>query len=128
MTVADKWTNETASYPGGHAVSAGRPVVEVENQHGEDDRQRAHHHYAREVHTCTGNNIINLITAVTLDEAECSFRQLVSQSHILHCLLREQRDDGLTGRLRSRNKYPTVRSARTNRFKNSFIRYAIANY
>jgi len=33
-------------------------------------------------------------------------------------LLPEQRDDSLTGRLRSRNKYPTVR-ARTNRFKNS---------
>ena len=31
------------------------------------------------------------------------------------------------GRLRSRNKYPTVR-ARTNRFKNSFIPYAVANY
>jgi len=43
------------------------------------------------------------------------FRQLVSQSHILHCLLPEQRDDGLTGWLRSRKKYPTVR-ARTNRF------------
>ena len=47
------------------------------------------------------------------------FRQLVSQSHILHCLLAAQRDVGLTGRLRPRNKYPTVR-ARTNRFKNSF--------
>jgi len=32
----------------------------------------------------------------------------------------------LTGRLRSSDKYPTVR-ARTNRFKNSFIPYAIAN-
>ena len=42
-------------------------------------------------------------------------------------LLPAQRVDGLTGRLRSRNKYPTVR-ARTNRFKNSFIPYAIANY
>ena len=46
------------------------------------------------------------------------FRQLVSQSHILHSP--EQRDDLLTGRLRSRNKYPTVR-ARTNRFKNSYV-------
>ena len=55
------------------------------------------------------------------------FRQLVSQSHILHCLLPAQRDDELTGRLRSWNKYPTVR-ARTNRFKNSFMPYAIANY
>jgi len=55
------------------------------------------------------------------------FRQLVSPSHILHCLLPAQRDDGLTGRLRTRNKYPTAR-ARTNRFKNSFIPYAIANY
>jgi len=55
------------------------------------------------------------------------FRQLVSQSHILHCLLPAQRDDSLTGRLRSRNKYPTV-CARTNRLKNSFIPYAIANY
>ena len=34
---------------------------------------------------------------------------------------------GLTGQLRPRNKYPTVR-ARTNRFKNSFIPYAIANW
>jgi len=48
------------------------------------------------------------------------FRQSVSQSHILHCLLPAQRGDGLTGRFRSRNEYPTVR-ARTNRFKNSFI-------
>ena len=55
------------------------------------------------------------------------FRQLVSQSHILHSLLPAQRDDSLTGRLWSRNKYPAVR-ARTNRFKNSFIPYAIANY
>jgi len=55
------------------------------------------------------------------------FRQLVSQSHILHCLLPEQRDDSMTGRLPSRNKYPTVRAG-TNRFKNSFIPYAIANY
>ena len=55
------------------------------------------------------------------------FRQLFSQSHILHYLLPAQRDDELTGRLRSRNKYPTVR-ARTNRFKNSFIPYAVANY
>jgi len=54
------------------------------------------------------------------------FRQLVSQSHILHGLLPAQHDDGLTGLLRPRNKYPTVR-ARTNRFKNSFIPYAIAN-
>ena len=37
------------------------------------------------------------------------------------------RDDLLTGRLRSRNKYPTVR-ARTNRFKNSYTSYATANY
>jgi len=37
------------------------------------------------------------------------------------------RDDSLTGRLRSRNKYPTVR-ARTNRFKNSYISYATTNY
>ena len=55
------------------------------------------------------------------------FRQLVSQSHILHCLLPAQRDDSLTGRLQPRNKYPTVH-ARTNRFKNSFIPHAIANY
>jgi len=55
------------------------------------------------------------------------FRQLVSQSHILHWLLPAQRDDSLTGRLRSRNKYLTVR-ARTNRFKNSFIPYTVANY
>jgi len=38
------------------------------------------------------------------------FRQLVSlslsQSHILHCVLPAQRDDSLTGRLRSRNKIP----------------------
>jgi len=54
------------------------------------------------------------------------FRQLVSQSHILHGLLPAQHDDGLTGLLRPRNKYPTVR-ARTNRLKNSFIPYAIAN-
>jgi len=32
------------------------------------------------------------------------FSQLVSQSLILHCLLPAQRDDSLTGRLRSRNK------------------------
>jgi len=57
------------------------------------------------------------------------FRQIVSQSHILHCLLPEQRDDGFAGRLRSRNKYPTVGlRARTNRFKYSFIPYSIANY
>jgi len=43
------------------------------------------------------------------------------------CLLPTQRDDSLTGRLRSSNKYPTVR-ARTNHFKNSFIPYAVANY
>jgi len=54
------------------------------------------------------------------------FRQLVSQSHILHGLLPAQRDGGLTGLLRPRNKYPTVR-ARTNRLKNSFIPYAIDN-
>ena len=57
----------------------------------------------------------------------CVVNCLGRQSHILHCLLPAQRDDGLTGRLRPRNKYPTVR-ARTNRFKNSFIPYAIANY
>ena len=45
-------------------------------------------------------------------DSQCSrlFRQLVSQSHILHCLIPAQRDDGLTGRLRSRKKYPTVRA------------------
>jgi len=55
------------------------------------------------------------------------FRQIGSHSHILHYLLPAQRVDGLTGRLRSRNKYPTVH-ARTNRFENSFIPYTIANY
>ena len=55
------------------------------------------------------------------------FRQLVSQSHILHCLLPAQRNDSLTGRLRSRNKHPTIH-ARTNRFKNSFMPHAIAHY
>jgi len=43
------------------------------------------------------------------------FRQLVSQSHIPHCLLPAQRGDGWTGWLRSRNKCPTVR-ARANHF------------
>jgi len=37
------------------------------------------------------------------------FRQLVSQSHILHSLLPAQRDDSLTGRLRSRNKISNSR-------------------
>ena len=52
------------------------------------------------------------------------FRQLVSQSHILRRLLPMNWDDELTGRLQSRNKYPTVHT-RINRFKNSFIHYAL---
>ena len=68
----------------------------------------------------TSHMMFKLTSLSERRDSLCSklFRQLVSQSHILHCLLPEQRDDSLTGRLRSRNKYPTVR-ARTNRFKNS---------
>ena len=47
-------------------------------------------------------------------------------AHILHCLLPAHRDDGLTGRWRSRNKYPTVR-ARNNHFKSSVLPCALAN-
>ena len=73
--------------------------------------------------------LVKLTSLSERRDSLCSklFSQLVSQSHILHCLLPVQRDDSLTGRLRSRNKYPTIH-ARTNRFKNSFISYAIANY
>jgi len=73
--------------------------------------------------------LFKLTSLAEIRDSLCSklFRQLVSQSRILHCLLPAQRDDGLTGWLRSSNKYITVR-ARTNRFKNSFVPYAIANY
>ena len=61
------WASDSASekktgarYPGGHAVSARRPVVQVEHEDREDDRQRAHHHYACKVHPCCHGNNINV--------------------------------------------------------------------
>jgi len=47
--------------------------------------------------------LFKLTSLAEIRDSLCSklFRQLVSQSHVLHCLLPAQRDDGLTGRLRS---------------------------
>jgi len=42
-------------------------------------------------------------------------------------MLSAKRDDELTGRLRSRNRHPTVR-AWTNLYKNSVIPYELSNY
>jgi len=45
-------------------------------------------------------------------------KQIASRkSHVLHYLMPAKRDVKVTSRLRSMNKYPTVR-ARTNRYKN----------
>jgi len=56
------------------------------------------------------------------------FKQTVSrESHVLHYLLPAKRDAEVTSRLRSMNKYPTIRT-RTNRYKNSFILYGLANF
>ena len=51
------------------------------------------------------------------------FKQTVSREfHILHCSLPPKRDAEVTSRLRSMNKYPTVR-VQIYRYKNSFILY-----
>ena len=72
---------------------------------------------------------LNLSTLADRRASICStlFRQITCQSHVLHYLLPAQRDAKIASRLRSTNKYPTVR-ARTSRYKNSFIPYALSNY
>ena len=39
--------------PAWHHVSVGTAMMAVQDEHRADDRQRAHEHYRREVHTCT---------------------------------------------------------------------------
>jgi len=53
------------------------------------------------------------------------FKQPFSESYILHYVLPAKRDDKLTDRLRTKNEYPTA-CPRTNRYKSSFIRYALS--
>jgi len=42
-----------ATYTAWHDVHLGRAMMKVEDEDSEHDRQRAHEHDAREVHTCT---------------------------------------------------------------------------
>ena len=72
---------------------------------------------------------LNLSTLADRRASICStlFRQITCESHVHHYLLQAQRDAEIASRLRSTNKYPTVR-ARTSRYKNSFVPYALLNY
>ena len=62
-----------------------------------------------------------------LSMCETLFKQIACESHVHHYLLPAKRDAELTCRMRSMNKYPTVR-ARTNRYKNSFVLYALSHF
>jgi len=56
----------------------------------------------------------------SLSMCETLFKQIACESHVLRYLLPAKRDAELTCRMRSMNKYPTVR-ARTNCYKNVCI-------
>ena len=62
-----------------------------------------------------------------LSMCETLFKQIACESHVLHYLLPAKRDAELTRRMRSMNKYPTVR-AQTNSYKNSFVLYALSHF
>ena len=64
---------------------------------------------------------LNLSTLADRRASICStlFRQITCESHVLQYLLPAQRDAEIASRLRSTNKYPTVR-ARTSRYKNFY--------
>jgi len=47
----DAYEKQQQTNPVGHDVSVWTAVMAVENENGADDRQRAHEHYRREVHT-----------------------------------------------------------------------------
>ena len=64
---------------------------------------------------------------IRLSMCETLFKQIACESHVLHYLLPAKRDAELTCRMRSMNKYPTVR-ARTNRYENSFVLYALSHF
>ena len=55
------------------------------------------------------------------------FSMICDVNNCLHYLLPEQRDSRITNSLRTAKKYP-VPFAKTTRFKNSFIPYALANF
>ena len=65
-----------------------------------------------------------------LSMCETLFKKIACESHVvLHYLLPAKRDAELTCRMRSMNKYPTVHvRARTNRYKNSFVLYALSHF
>ena len=53
--------------------------------------------------------------------------ELTRNNNCLHYLIPDMGDPAITDRLGSANKFPVI-FARTNRFKNSFICYGLANY
>ena len=74
-------------------------------------------------------DMLNLSTLTERHLSICStlFRQITRESHVLHYLLSAKRDAEVAGHLQSTKKCPTVR-ARTFRYKNSFIPYALFNF
>jgi len=75
--------------------------------------------------------LLNLPSTADRRAIQCSkqliLRQIVSVSHILHCLLPTKRDDEFTGRMRSTTEHLTLRTCR-NCYKNLFIPYEMSSY
>jgi len=68
-----------------------------------------------------------MLDARNCDTVPKPFKQLTRNSNCLRYLIPDMRDPSIINRLRSANKFPVI-FARTSRFKNSFICYALASY